>query len=103
MAFTMKNGDSYPRIAVRMSNVCIRASVVMLPVRVVMLPVRVVMLPSRVVMLPVRVVMLPANAAEDIAKVKSEAQRIDLKRLIFVSPGFEQLLVDGALVGGFAT
>ena len=43
--------------------------------------------------------MLPAKVAEDIAKVKSDAQRIDLKRFIFVSPGFEQLLVDGALVG----
>ena len=41
----------------------------------------VVMLP-RVVMLPSRVVMLPANAAGDRAKVKSEAQRIDLKRFI---------------------
>ena len=42
----------------------------------------VVMLPSRVVMLPSRVVMLPANAAGDRAKVKREAQRIDLKRFI---------------------
>jgi hypothetical protein len=44
----------------------------------------VVMLPDTdtVVMLPLRVVMLPASAAGDIAKVKSEAQRIDLKRFI---------------------
>ena len=49
---------------------------------VVMLPDRVVMLPDRVVMLPLRVVMLPASAAGDIAKVKSEAQRTDLKRFI---------------------
>lgn len=44
----------------------------------------VVMLPDtdKVVMLPLRVVMLPASAAGDIAKVKSEAQRIDLKRFI---------------------
>src|ERR1051325_7678223 len=58
--------------------------VVMLPSRVVMLPSRVVMLPSRVVMLPSRVVMLPANAAEDIAKVKSEAQRIEVKGFILI-------------------
>lgn len=49
---------------------------------VVMLPLMVVMLPGAVVMLPLRVVMLPAIVAEDIAKVKSEAQRIDLKRFI---------------------
>jgi hypothetical protein len=36
--------------------------------------------------------MSPANVAEDIAKVKSDTQRIDLKRFIFDSPGFEQLL-----------
>ena len=45
----------------------------------------VVMLPAAlgaVVILPMRVVMLPASAAGDIAKVKSEAQRIELKRFI---------------------
>jgi hypothetical protein len=44
----------------------------------------VVMLPEThtVVMLPLRVVMLPASAAGDIAKVKSEAKRIDLMRFI---------------------
>jgi hypothetical protein len=31
--------------------------------------------------------MLPARAAEEIDKVKSDAQRIDWKRFIFVSPG----------------
>jgi len=51
---------------------------------VVMLPGAVVMLPAIVVMLPSRVVMLPANAAGDRAKVKSEAQRIDLKRFILI-------------------
>lgn len=52
--------------------------------RVVMLPKMVVILPAEVVMLPLRVVMLPANAAGDRAKVKSEAQRIDLKRFILI-------------------
>jgi len=36
--------------------------------------------------------MLPAKVAEDIAKVKSDAQRIDLKLFIF-SPGFGRLTV----------
>jgi len=42
------------------------------------------MLPGAVVMLPSRVVMLPAIVAEDNAKVKSEAQRIDLKLFILI-------------------
>ena len=35
--------------------------------------------------------MLPASAAEDIAKVRSDAQRIDWKRFISNSPGFGRL------------
>ena len=50
-----------------------------------------VMLPEMLeglpVMLPALPVMLPAIAAEEIDKVKSDAQRIDLKRFIFISPG----------------
>jgi hypothetical protein len=44
--------------------------------------------------------MLPANAAEDIAKVKSEAQRIEVKRFILILLVSSSLLVDGALVRG---
>jgi len=42
------------------------------------------MLPLVTVMLPLLSVMLPASAAEDIAKVKSEAQRLDVKRFILI-------------------
>ncbi len=35
-------------------------------------------------MLPLRVVMLPASVTEDIAKVKSEAQRTEVMRFILV-------------------
>ena len=49
------------------------------------------MLPAMLVgapeMLPLLPEMLPPSAAEEIDKVKSDAQRIDLKRFIFSSPG----------------
>ena len=45
------------------------------------------MFPAILVMLPGALVMFPANAEEEIAKVKSVAQRFDLKRFILNSPG----------------
>ena len=51
--------------------------------RLVIFPAILVMLPGALVMLPLRLVMFPASAEEEIAKVKSDAQRIDLKRFIF--------------------
>jgi hypothetical protein len=57
------------------------------------------MLPGAPEMLPARPEILPASAADDIAKVKSEAQRIDLKRFmlfLLVSSSY----LSGALVGG---
>jgi hypothetical protein len=41
--------------------------------------------------------MLPAKAAEDIDKVKSDAQRIDWKRFILISPGNRNVYWDGTL------
>lgn len=57
------------------------ASVRLVPV---MLP---EMLEGLPVMLPDLPVMFPAKAEEEMAKVKREVQRIDLKRFIFNSPG----------------
>ena len=45
-------------------------------------------------MLPERLWMLPPNAEEETATVKSDAQRIDLKRVMSISPD------DLAVVGG---
>ena len=50
-------------------------------VTLVMLPVLLVMLPALLVMLPVA-----ASAEEETAKVKRDAQRIDLKRVMSNSP-----------------
>ena len=47
--------------------------------------------------------MVPANVAEDIAKVKSDAQRIDWKRFILILLVVERLTGDGSLEWGFAT
>ena len=57
------------------------ASVRLVPV---MLP---EMLDGLPVMLPDLPVMFPAKAEEEMAKVKRDVQRIDLKRFIFNSPG----------------
>jgi hypothetical protein len=64
----------------------------MFPAILVMLPGALVMLPGALVMLPERLVMFPANAEEEIAKVKSDAQRIDLKRFILILLVIERLL-----------
>jgi hypothetical protein len=45
------------------------------------------MLPAIPEMLPSLPEMLPARAAEESDKVKSDAQRIDWKRFILISPG----------------
>ena len=47
-------------------------------------------------MLPALPEMLPASAAEDIAKVKSDAQRIDWKRFILILL-FRAINCDGSL------
>ena len=56
----------------------------MLPGAPEMLPGAPEMLPGAPEMLPALPEMLPASAAEDIAKVKSDAQRIDWKRFILI-------------------
>jgi hypothetical protein len=57
-----------------------------------MLPEALVMLPGALVMLPDRLVMFPANAEDETANAKRDAQRIDLKRFILILLVIERLL-----------
>jgi hypothetical protein len=70
---------------------------VMSPGLLVMSPGLLVMSPGLLVMSPARLVMSPANAEQEIAKVKSAAQRIDLKLFILILLVSNVYLGNGAL------